>query len=450
MNKASITNKSKLEQILDIAKKNGASQAEIIQKSWTENPINFENNRLKTLESNESSGISVRVIKNNKIGISSSTNPDEIERAAISAIEASEFGPEATFEFSKETLNSPTEEKSTNLELPLENLVERGTNAIEFLRTFHKDILISGGFNLGHGETLYLNSNGISGKRKKSIYSSNFYAHLVRGEDFLGIYDGNNSLDDFPNEKDMCNKIFEKLNFSKETISMTTKKYPVIFTPQAAASIFIDILAVLLNGKVIEQQISPLIDKLDKKVFDEKLSLVEDPFSGTQKADFDDEGMKTKKKDLIKSGIVNSFYFDLNTASKMNKKQNKPVCSSTGNGFKGGLAIPPSPSLTSIQVKEGKIPLKDMIKSIKEGILIDQVLGAGQSNTLAGEFNVGIDLGFKIKDGNIQGRIKNCMVAGNIFELLKDNFEISSDREWVSGSELIPAFFIHDLTVAGK
>lgn len=450
MNKAPSTKKSKLEQILDIAKKNGASQAEIIQKSWTENPINFENNKLKTLESNESSGISVRVIKNNKIGVSSSTNPNEIEKAAISAVEASEFGPEATFEFSKEVLNSPTEEKNTNPELPLENLVERGTSAIEFLRTFHKDILISGGFNLGHGETLYLNSNGISGKRKKSVYSSNFYAHLVRGEDFLGIYDGKSSLDDFPNEKDLCNKIFEKLNFSKETISITTKKYPVIFTPQAVSSIFIDILCVLLNGKVIEQQISPLIDKLDKKVFDEKLSLVEDPFSGTQKADFDDEGMKTKKKDLIKSGIVNSFYFDLNTASKMNKRQNKSAFASTGNGFKGGLAIPPSPSLTSIQVKEGKTPLKDMIKSIKEGILIDQVLGAGQSNTLAGEFNVGIDLGFKIKDGNIQGRIKNCMVAGNIFELLKDNFEISSDREWVSGSELIPAFFIHDLTVAGK
>ena len=63
---------------------------------------------------------------------------------------------------------------------------------------------------------------------------------------------------------------------------------------------------------------------------------------------------------------------------------------------------------------------------------------------------MGIDLGYKILNGNIQGRIKNCMVAGNIFEVLKNICEISSDREWVSGCELYPYFMLDNLTVAGK
>ena len=436
---------SNLEALLELAKKQGVQQAEVIQMSWTENPVNFENNKLKALESNESSGIFARVIKNNKIGSSSTTDPQATEKVIKDAIESSDFGPDATFKFSDKKLENK-EIDFNKPDLPLEELVEKGTKAIEYLRTFHKDILISGGFNLGFGETTYLNSNGVHSIRKKTMYSTSLYALLVRGEDFLGIYDGNSSLERFPDEKEMSRKIFEKLTFARENTNLTTKKYPVIFTPHAVSGIFGYILSVLLNGKVIQQKISPLYDKLNKQLFDKKLTFIEDPQAGTRKAEFDDEGIKTNQKVLIKEGIINNFYFDLNSASKTNNS----LFSSTGNGFKPSLGSPPSPSLTSVQIESGKRNSKDIIKNIKEGVLVDQLLGAGQSNTLAGEFSVGIDLGYKILNGNIQGRIKNCMVAGNIFEVLKNICEISSNREWVGGSELYPYFIFENLTVAGK
>ncbi len=439
------TKLSKLEKILDLAKKNGASETEVIQKSYTENPVNFENNKLKTLESNESSGIGIRLIKNKKIGLASTTDPDAIESTIISAIEASEYGPEATFEFSKEELNSSDVDSTVKNNFPLEELVKRGTKAIEQLKTFHKDTLISGGFDLGYGETIYLNSNGVSGKRNKTVYSSSFYVNLVRGEDFLGVYEGNSNLDNFPDEKEITKKILEKLNYSKENITLTTKTYPVIFTPHAVSSIFVDILIVLLNGKAIQQGISPLADKIGEKLFDGKLSLIEDPEIGTAKTPFDDEGIKTKKKTLIQKGVVNSFYFDLSSGSRV-----MPQHASTGNGFKGTLSTAPAPKLTSIKVESGKTSYNDLIKNIKEGVLIDQVLGAGQSNTLAGEYNVGIDLGFKIVNGEIKGRIKNCMIAGNIFEVLKNITEISHEQECVYGSSFLPWFLFDNLTVGAK
>ena len=127
------TKLSKLENILDLAKKNGASEVEVIQKSYTDNPVNFENNKLKTLESNETSGIGIRLIKNKKIGLASTTNPDALELAVTSAIEASEYGPEATFEFSKEKLDDMNLINQTPANFPLEDLVERGTKAIDQL-----------------------------------------------------------------------------------------------------------------------------------------------------------------------------------------------------------------------------------------------------------------------------------------------------------------------------
>lgn len=433
----------KLESLIEIAKKKGASEVEVIQKSWTSNPISFENNKLKSLESNESSGIGIRLIKDGKIGIASSTDPSAIEETVTSALEASEFGPKAIFKFSKDSLSIP----NTPFPIPhspLEELVERGNKVIDSLKTFHSDLLISGGFDLSYGNTSYVNSNGVYGERKKSLYSTSFYANLIRGEDFLGVYEGDNSLEGFPNEEEIKNKILEKLNFSKNNVSIETKKYTVIFTPNAVSSIFASIFSVLFNGKVIQQGISPLGEKLGQKLFDENLSFIEDPSIGTSQAAFDDEGIKTEKKELIKNGVVNLFYFDLLSGTKYGK-------ASTGNGFKGGLSLAPSPSLTTTIIEtNGKMTMNEMVKNTKEGILIDHVLGAGQSNTLAGEFNVGIELGFKIENGQIKGRIKNCMVAGNIFELLKDIKEISSDREWLYGGSLYPAFLLEGLTVAGK
>ena len=364
------TKNAQLEKIINQAKQNGAAQAEVLQISYSEDPINFENNKLKNLQSNEKSGIALRLIKNNKIGTSSSTDITSIEHIVKAAIEASEFGPEATFDFTSEKIDCNNIASHTINELPLEDLVERGTNAIEFLKTFHPDLLISGGFDLVKGETIYLNSNNIFGRRNKTIYSTGFYANLIRGEDFLGVFDSKSSLEGFPSEKEIIDKIFEKLNYSKQNIKLETKKYPVIFTPNAVKSIFVSIFSVVLNGKAIQQKISPLVDKLGELVFDKKLSFIEDPTIGTKKAAFDDEGIKTQKKDLIKNGVINSFYFDLSSGSRCLPQQ-----ISTGNGFKGGLISSHSPSLTSIMIKndERSNTYKNMIKNIKEGVIVDEL-----------------------------------------------------------------------------
>ena len=439
----------KAEEALSISKKLGAESCEIIYKSWTTSPILFENNKLKSLESSESSGISVRLIKGNKIGISSSTDLETIESTVLSAVESSEFGPEATFDFTKQILSGDLEKKTNPPELPLEELVEKGESVIKEICKPHKDILVSGGFELGCGETVYLNSYGVSGKRSKSIFSTNFSVNLIQGEDFLGIYDGESNTNNFPDESKVANKIIEKLSSSMSVVSLSTNKYTVIFTPKAISNIFVDILGVVLNGKAVQQGISTLSEKLGQKLFDEKLTLIEDPNIGTSISPFDDEGIKTNKKALIKNGVINSFYFDLNNANKISKRKGV-LQHSTGNGFKSSLAVAPSPQLTSLLIPAGNSSVNDLVASVKEGILIDQVLGAGQSNTLAGEFNIGIDLGFKIKNGKIQGRIKNCMVAGNIFEVLSKINAMSSEHDCINGSEFYPYFLIENLTVAAK
>ena len=89
-----------------------------------------------------------------------------------------------------------------------------------------------------------------------------------------------------------------------------------------------------------------------------------------------------------------------------------------------------------------------MIRSMKRGLLVQQVLGAGQSNVIAGEFSVNIDLGFLVENGEIVGRVKDCMIAGNVYDAFNHIAAVGSESEF-RGSTRTPAIHFESLTVAG-
>ena len=70
------------------------------------------------------------------------------------------------------------------------------------------------------------------------------------------------------------------------------------------------------------------------------------------------------------------------------------------------------------------------------GIIIDQFIGFGQSNTLMGQFSANLDLAWLVNKGEVQGRLKNCMVADDVTRMLDDTIVLSKEREWIGDSYL--------------
>ena len=136
------------------------------------------------------------------------------------------------------------------------------------------------------------------------------------------------------------------------------------------------------------------------------------------------------------------FYWDRRWAARAGVE-------STGNGFRGGLSRP-GPDLVNLCIAPGSTPTSDLIASIEEGLIVDQVLGAGQSNQLAGEFSVNLDLGYKVEKGEIVGRVKNTMVAGSIFETFKHLVDLGSQPQWVGGGAYLPSMLFQELGVAAR
>jgi PmbA protein len=218
---------------------------------------------------------------------------------------------------------------------------------------------------------------------------------------------------------------------------------PVIFTPQGIASAFISPLLVAFNGKMVFDGISPLRDKLGMQLFNKNLTLWDDatiPYK-MGSAPCDDEGVPSRKIPLIENGIVSQFLYDLQTAALAN-------AASTGSGHRGGGL--PSPSSSSLIVQNGASSLNDMVKNTKAGLIVEQLMGAEQGNVLNGDFSGNVLLGYKIENGEITGRVKDTMVAGNVYTLLKNIEVVGSDARWIGGMLYTPSLYCPNVSVSTK
>jgi PmbA protein len=89
-----------------------------------------------------------------------------------------------------------------------------------------------------------------------------------------------------------------------------------------------------------------------------------------------------------------------------------------------------------------------MVSDIKEGLVIEQLMGAEQGNILGGDFSGNVLLGYKVESGKIVGRVKNTMVSGNVYQLLKEINAIGSQPKWVGGIINTPPIYCPRLSVA--
>jgi len=110
----------------------------------------------------------------------------------------------------------------------------------------------------------------------------------------------------------------------------------------------------------------------------------------------------------------------------------------------------PAPSPTAFVIAPGKTTFDEMVGDIKEGLVIEELMGAEQGNILGGDFSGNVLLGYKVGNGKIIGRVNDTMVSGNIYQLLKNITAIGSDARWVSGFLNSPSLYFSSVSVASK
>jgi PmbA protein len=433
-----------VDQLLELAA-GRADQAEVFEVRREDTPVRFEANRLKMIETRQSRGIGVRLVQGGRAGLASGTHTDNPQDLVAAALEAAAAGPRALFELPDRIAGPSVETFDPAVEaLALEDLIQLGQTVVDRVRRDYPEVVIEGAVTRQVLEVRLANSRGGHREYRKSIFSLYFEGLLVRGTDMLFVGDGETDCRPIWEVAPIADRIRRQLDWARENVAAPTGRLPVLFTPRAAASTLIAPLLMAMNGRTVLQGASPLAEKRGQALLDSRLSIWDDPtlpFRPGSEAT-DDEGIPSRRTALVERGVIGEFLYDLQTAAEAG-------ATSTGSASRGPDTLP-SPSTRCVLVDEGATALEDLIAGIKEGLIADMLIGAGQGNTLGGAFGGNVLLGFRVENGQVAGRVKDTMISGNAYEALCHVLGISREARWVGGGLRAPHFLIDDVSVASK
>ncbi|MDY6786331.1 MAG: TldD/PmbA family protein [Cyanobacteriota bacterium] len=422
------------EQLLDCAAKAGASDAEVYQSTSLSRPVFFEANRLKQLEIAESQGTALRLWRDGCPGLAVAYGQVEPEALVEKAMGLSRLNPPETPELNESQTHSFPD---LGEEVAAEELVKMGRGAIAHLREMYPDVICSAELECERETTTLINSRGLYCQYTDITLDGFLGVEWVRGEDFLGIYESQEVRGEL-SLVPLVQSILTRLNWARHNTPSPTGRVPILLTNKAAALLW-DTVCEATNGKRILEGSSPWVERRGECVISDRLTLAQDPNRGPYSCPFDDEGTLTQPIVAIDRGRFQQFYCDRATGRALNAP-------STGNGFRPSLGRYPTPELVNIAIEPGNGSLENLIQHLDEGLVVDQMLGGGAD--ISGEFSVNVDLGYRVSNGQIVGRVKDTMIAGNVYAALKQVVALGGDAIWNSAC-YTPSIIVEGVSVVG-
>jgi PmbA protein len=423
------------EQLLELAIKSGAEAAEVYQSRSLSRPVFFEANRLKQLETSQSEGTALRLWRNGRPGLAVAYGSVQAQAMVERALALSQLNEPEPVELLS---NSQPSYPDLGKTVPLEVLVNWGKEAIALIRDVYPEVLCNGDWECDVETTRLVNSQGLDCYYTDTTLSCYMSAEWVRGDDFLSVADGQTQRDILHPEK-LAHQILQRLHWAKENVSSPNGRFPVLFTSKAADMLWGTAQAALNSKRILEVS-SPWAERLGKLVTSPSLTLYQDPQAGPYSCPFDDEGTPTTDLVFIQDGILQNFYCDRTTGRQLG-------INTTGNGFRPSFGSYPTPGLFNFLIQPGTASLQDLIQQMDDGLIVDQMLGGG--NGISGDFSINIDLGYRVKNGQIIGRVKDTMVAGNVYTALKQLVALGGDADW-NGSCYTPSLIVEGLSTTGR
>ena len=169
-----------------------------------------------------------------------------------------------------------------------------------------------------------------------------------------------------------------------------------------------------------------LADKLGKKIASEVVTFYDD---GTVNGAFgsfkyDDEGVTTQKTLLIKDGVVAGLMHNRETAHKFNAEP-------TGNARAEDFRVEPIIRMRNTYMAPRDQTFEELIEKVHAGYYFKSLRG-GQAN-IDGTFQVGIQEGYEIVNGEVGDPVRNASISGNTLETLLRVDGVGKDFELWSG-----------------
>ena len=429
--------------------------ADALERRVERTAVAFEWGRLKSAGVTEEAGVNLRVLHRGRVGIAGTTNVAAPHAASLldRALASAELGEEIDLAFPpRAKLPRVTTHVPRTAEASLARLIEIGGSLLE--RLARDGCQVNVAIEREVAETRVANTAGAEGAYRSTGVAVSADVWRIAGDDVLAIGDAIESTD-LPAEdalEGLVRSITRRLEHALRIVAPPEGALPVVFTPAGLSAVLLPVTQGL-SGKAVLQGISPLATRVGEPVFDQRLSLTDDPLAPGRTASrpLDDECVPSRATGLVERGVVQRFIYDLETAARAKT-------ASTGHGQRS-IFGKPVPAYTNIVLGDGRVPGPGsrvpgelgggLLREVKDGLLVDDLIGVGQGNVIGGAFSHPVALAYRIDRGEIAGRVKDAAVAGNVYELLKRIAGLGNDARW-TGSRFTPSLLLEGVAVARR
>ncbi len=212
---------------------------------------------------------------------------------------------------------------------------------------------------------------------------------------------------------------------------LKTRKCPVIFEAPLASGL-IGSFVHAISGGALYRKTSFLLDSLGTQVFPKFVQISERPHvrGGFASSPFDDDGVATRDREVVKDGSLQGYFLSTYSARKLGMQ-------TTGNA--GGSH--------NLLVQPGKHDLNGLLREMGTGLLVTELLGQGV-NYVTGDYSRGA-AGYWVEKGEIAYPVEEITIAGNLREMLRGIVAIGNDIE-LRGAKHVGSVLVERMTIAGN
>lgn len=212
---------------------------------------------------------------------------------------------------------------------------------------------------------------------------------------------------------------------------IATTQAPVLFEAPVASGLLSHFVSAVSGGSLYRKA-SFLLDSLGKPVFSRIVNLSERPHIARGQASswFDDDGVATHDRAVVKDGELQGYFLGSYSARKLGMK-------TTGNA--GGNY--------NLELESGNDDLPALIRKMGRGLLVTELMGQG-INLVTGDYSRGAS-GYWVEGGQIRYPVEEITIAGNLRDMFQSIVAIGNDV-LVRGSKSNGSILVENMTIAGN
>jgi PmbA protein len=427
-------------EVLDAAKAGGATAAETEVSQGVGQSVTVRKDDVETIAYNRDKGIGVTVYIGQRRGHASTADFSSdairatVDKAIAIARHTADDPAAGLADADRLARTFPDLDLYHPWDLSVEDAIVLGREAEGAALAVDKRLTNTEGATVSRGESefVYANTNGFAGGYRTSRH------HIdcsVIGDDAAGMqrdywYTSARAPEDLQAASDVGRIAGERTVRRLNARKLGTLECPVLFEAPEAVDL-IGFFVGAVSGGSLYRRSSFLLDSLGKPIFAPHVSIREEPHLPRMRgsAPFDNEGVATKPRDVVKNGVVEGYFLGSYSARKLGM-------TTTGNA--GGNH--------NLVVSHGDEDLPALMRRMGRGLLVTEQLGQGV-NSVTGDFSRGV-AGFWIDGGEIAYPVEEITIAGNLVDMYRDIVAIGRDVDR-RGSRHVGSILIGRMTVAG-